>query len=64
MIKIAFCNPEKPARCDYCGEVHTETIMAWDEDELCSGLKFSRRCARKFIEDLQKFLKLHPSGLT
>jgi hypothetical protein len=50
-------------RCDYCGEIHTEVVDMTTTHHPEAGFVLSRRCAKKMIADLQKFLKLNASGL-
>lgn len=50
--------------CSYCGKFHHEMIELKEESHAGGGNNFilSRRCAKKLLGDLAKFIQLHPSG--
>ena len=63
MIKFEIKENEDCNTCDYCGEVHKQIIdMSGKYHE--SGFVLSRRCAKKFMNDLKDFMRLNPSGVT
>lgn len=63
MIEIKLEQNIDSVSCSYCGEVHKEYIDMSEPNQSGSGFVLSRRCAKKMIADLQKFLKLNASGL-
>lgn len=63
MIEIKIVKNEDVNSCSYCGEQHKELIDMSEPLQPGSGFIMSRRCARKFLQQLKQFVELHPSGV-